>query len=38
MLMALSATMVEIVHTRHASQVEAPWAVFHLTNPERTQW
>lgn len=30
--------MVDIVYTRHATQLEAVWSVFHLTNPERTSW
>lgn len=30
--------MVELFYTRHATQLEAPWAVFHLTNPQRTSW
>lgn len=34
----LSAIMVEIVHTRHATQFETPWNVFHLTNPNRVPW
>jgi len=34
----LSSIMVEIIHTRHVSQFETPWNVFHLTNPERVPW
>ncbi|KAL1860034.1 putative NRPS-like protein biosynthetic cluster [Paecilomyces lecythidis] len=34
----LALIMTEIVSTRHTLQVEDPWAVFHLVNPERTSW
>ncbi|KAJ5084373.1 hypothetical protein NUU61_008952 [Penicillium alfredii] len=34
----LSSIMIEIVHTRHSAPSKNPWAVFHLTNPERAEW
>ncbi|CAI7614800.1 unnamed protein product [Penicillium glandicola] len=34
----LSNIVVEIIHSRHRTLPEAPWAAFHLTNPERAPW
>lgn len=34
----LAAIMIELVYTRHETQLKAPYAIFHLTNPATTSW